>query len=262
MTSTQTPTQTPAPRPARMNPRIRDRRIEVQREAGRRRLRVLLVVSSVLSAIGIAFLIVTSPVLDVDHIPVAGAQHVTAAQVRTASGVHNRDHLLFVDTGTVARRVERLPWVEHATVHRELPGTLSIAVTEYTPAAYVRTAGGVVLVAANGHVIADASVAPAHTVEVRGVRKAPGVGELLAPPDAAGVVGRLPVALAQQVVAIDVSGSGVALVLAGDGQIRLGTTAGLDAKAASAQAVLAHLGPACFVYVDVSTPDRPISQAC
>ncbi len=262
---TTTPTRSPAqtqPK-ARINPRIRERRIEVQREAGRKRLRVLLIVSSVLSAFGLAFLVVTSPVLDVDHIPVAGAQHVTPAQVRAAAAVHTRDHLLFVDTGAVARRVEQIPWVEHASVQRDFPGTLKITVTEYTPAAFVRVAtGGVVLVAANGHVITHATAAPAHTVEVRGVRLAPGVGQLLSPPDAAGIVSRLPDAIAQQVAAIDVSGGGVALVLTSGPQIRLGSTADLDAKTASAQAVLTHLGATCFTYIDVSTPNRPLSHAC
>ena len=186
---TTTPTHSQTQTKARINPRIRERRIEVQREAGRKRLRVLLVVSSVLSAFGLAFLVVTSPVLDVDHIPVAGAQHITPAQVRTAAGVRTHDHLLFVDTGAIARRVEQIPWVEHASVQRDFPGTLKITVTEYTPAAFVRVAtGGVVLVAANGHVIAHAPAAPAQTVEVRGVRQAPGVGQLLSPPDAAGIV--------------------------------------------------------------------------
>src|SRR5512141_3460219 len=119
---TTTPTH-PPPR-TRINPRIRERRIEVQREAGRRRLRVLLVVTSVLSAAGLAFLTITSPLLDVDTIKVAGARHVTAAQVRAAAGVHVHDHLLFVDTGAVARRLERLAWVAHASVQTDLPGTL------------------------------------------------------------------------------------------------------------------------------------------
>jgi cell division protein FtsQ len=260
---TTTPTHSSAQAKPRINPRIRERRIEVQREAGRKRLRVLLVVSSVLSALGLAFLVVTSPVLDVDRIPVTGAQHITPAQVRAAAAVHSHDHLLFVDTGAIARRVEQIPWVEHASVQRDLPGTLKITVSEYTPAAFVRVAtGGVVLVAANGHVIAHANGAPAHTVEVRGVRQAPGVGQLLSPPDAAGIVSRLPGALAQQIAAIDVSGSGVALVLPNGHQIRLGSTTDLDAKAASAQAVLNHLGAACFVYIDVSTPNRPLSHAC
>lgn len=247
--------------PVGINPRIRDRLIEVRRQAGRRRLRVLLVVSSVVSAAGLAFLAVTSPVLDVDHIRVAGTEHVTAAQVRDATGVHVHDHLLFVDTGAVARRIEKLSWVEHASVKRDLPGTLRITVGEYRPAAYVRFAGGVVLVAASGHVIAAAATAPSHTVEVRGVRRSPDVGGLLAPPDAAGVVTRLPRALGEQIVAVDVSGNGLALDLARGGQIRLGNTSDLDAKAASAQAVLAHIGVAHFSYIDVSTPGRPVSHA-
>ena len=104
--------------PVGIDPRIRERRIEVQRQAGRRRLRVLLVASSVVSAAGLVFLTITSPVLDVDRIRVAGTQNLTVAQVRAASGVHAHDHLLFVDTGTVARRIEKLSWVEHASVHR------------------------------------------------------------------------------------------------------------------------------------------------
>jgi cell division protein FtsQ len=247
--------------PVGINPRIRDRLIEVRRQAGRRRLRVLLVASSVVSAAGIAFLAVTSPVLDVDHIRVIGTAHVTAAQVQDAAGVHVHDHLLFVDTGAVARRIEKLSWVEHASVKRDLPGTLMITVGEYTPAAYVRFAGGVVLVAASGHVIASAATAPPHTVEVRGVRRPPDVGGLLAPPDAAGVVTRLPRALGEQVVAVDVSGNGLALDLARGGQIRLGNASDLDAKAASAQAVLANIGLAHFSYIDVSTSARPVSHA-
>ena len=247
--------------PEGIDPRIRERRIEVQRQAGRRRLRVLLVVSSVISAAGLVFLLLTSPMLDVDRVRVTGTQHVTVAQVLAASGVHVHDHLLFVDTGAAARRIEQMPWVARASVQRDLPGTLKITIHEYTPAAFVRVAGGVVLVAANGHVIATAKSAPPHTVEVRGVRRAPGVGDLLAPPDAAGIVGRLPRALGSQVAAVDVSGNGLALDLAAGGEIRLGNTSELGAKAASAQAVLAHLAAAPFAYIDVSTPDRPISHA-
>jgi cell division protein FtsQ len=260
MTTTETPTPVPTPPPERIDPRIRERRIEVQREAGRRRLRVLLVVTSVLSAAGLAFLTITSPLLDVDTIKVAGARHVTAAQVRAAAGVHVHDHLVFVDTGAVARRIERLAWVEHASVKSDLPGTLDITIGEYTPVAYVRMRAGVMLVAANGHVIAAARTAPARAVEIRGVRRVPAAGALLAPPDAAGIVARLPAALATRVAAVDVSGSGPVLDLAGGGEIRLGDTNNVDAKAASALAVLAQFGTAHFAYIDVSTPDRPISH--
>jgi len=247
--------------PVGINPRIRERRIEVQRQAGRRRLRVLLVASSMLSAAGLVFLAVTSPVLAVDHIRVAGAQHVTDAQVVDASGVRMHDHLLFVDLGAAARRVEQLPWVAHASVHRALPNTLRISIAEYTPAAYVSVAGGVMLVAANGHVITRAAVVPPHIVEVRGVRQAPTAGTLLSPPDAAGVVAHLPAALAQQVAAVDVGADTLVLDLVGGGTIRLGNSSQLAAKGASALAVLAHLAGGHFSYIDVSTPDRPVSHA-
>ena len=76
--------------------------------------------------------------LDVDRVRVTGTQHVTVAQVLAASGVHVHDHLLFVDTGAAARRIEQMPWVERASVQRDLPGTLKITIDEYTPAAFVR----------------------------------------------------------------------------------------------------------------------------
>jgi cell division protein FtsQ len=261
MTTTETPPEVEAEaRPRiRINPRIRERRIEVQREAGRRRLRVLLVVSCVLSIAGLTFLAVTSPLLDVDRIRVDGAQHVTDAQVRAATGVHLHDHLLFVDAASVARRIETLPWIAHASVKRDFPGTLQVIVREYVPIAFVKVPDGVMLVAGNGHVIAHADTAPAGATEIRGVRAAPAAGDLLAPPVAAGLVAHLPGALRRQVTAVDVSNDNLALVLA-SGQIRLGDSRDLPAKAASALAVMAHLGAQTWSYIDVSTPSRPTSH--
>jgi len=50
------------------------------------------------------------------------------------------------------------------------------------------------------------------------------------------------------------------LHVSGGGEIRLGDAGNLDAKSASALAVLAHLGTVPFTYIDVSTPDRPTSH--
>jgi cell division protein FtsQ len=254
-------TTTESPPRAGIDPRIRERRIEVQREAGRRRLRILLVVSCVLSAAGLAYLAVMSPFLDIDHVTVAGERHLSAAQIRAAAGVHPGDHLLLVDTGAVARRVERIPWVRDAKVTRDFPGTLRIIVDEYAPVAYVRVTGAVVLVAANGRVIARTANPPAGTVEIRGLRRVPAAGEVLAPREAVSIVPQLPAALGLHVEAVDVSGSGLALELRGGGEIRLGNASDLTAKAASALAVLDHLAGTSFSYIDVSTPDRAISHA-
>ncbi len=254
--TTTTPTPTPtSPAPAPMDPRIRERRIEVKRAVGRRRLRALLVVGSVIVTLGVAFLTVNSPFLDVDRVQVVGAHHLTPGEVRASSRVHRHDALLFVDAGAAARRVEGLPWVEHATVRREYPGTVRITIKEYAPVAYVRDGRAVVLVAENGRAIARVPAPPAGATEIIGVRRAPTVGELLSPPEAARIVLQLPRKLAQRVASVDVAGSGIALRLVGHGAIRLGTANDLGAKAAAALAVLAVRGASPFSYLDVSTPD-------
>jgi cell division protein FtsQ len=240
-----------------MDPRIRERRIEVKRAVGRRRLRVLLVAGGVVVTLGVAFLAINSPFLDVDRVQVLGAHHLTAQEVRASSRIHRHDALLFVDTGAAAHRVEGLPWVERATVHRDYPGTVRIVIKEYTPVAYVQDGREVVLLAENGRAIARAAAPPAGVAKIVGVRRAPTVNELLSPPEAARIVPQLPRRLAQQVTSVDVAGTGLALHLDGRGAIRLGTASDLRAKAAAALAVLAARGARPFSYIDVSTPDSP-----
>ncbi len=256
-TPTPTPTPTPGPPPVPMDPRIRERRVEVKRALGRRRLRVLIVVCSVVVVAGMAFLTVNSPFLDVDRVQVIGTRHLSAQAVRASSRVHHGDALMFLDTGAAARRVEALPWVKHAAVHREYPGTVRIVVAEYTPVAFVQDGDDFVLLAENGRVIARVAAAPPGVTKIIGVRRAPTVGELLSPPEAAGIVAQLPDALAPQVEAVNVGGAGVALELFRRGEIRLGNANDVSAKGAAALAVLADRGATPFSYVDVSTPDSP-----
>jgi cell division protein FtsQ len=241
-----------------MDPRIRDRRIEVARAAGRRRLRVLMLCAGAAMAVGVGYLVVNSPLLDIDQIQVVGANHVENGDVVAASGAHRHDALVLVDTRAIVRRVSRLTWVQGVVVHRVFPGTLRIVVTEYTPSAYVRTRAGVLLIGADGRVITRVARPPARVVEVRGVRQLLAPGELLAPPEAAGIIARLPRALAARVAAVDVGGVGVAVDLKGGGVVRLGGADALEAKAAAALAVLARIGATPFAYLDVSTPETPV----
>jgi cell division protein FtsQ len=245
--------------PMTIDPRIRERRIEVIREAGRRRLRITLVVASTIVVVGLAYLAVRSPLFDVDHIRVNGARRESTADIRAAARVDLGAPLLFVDTGAVARRVERLPWVEHARVHRDLPGTLTITVTDFVPTAFVHAPGGrVALIASTGRVIALGRKIPTAAIEIRGERVVPAVGSLLSPPEAANVVRQLPARLRERVSAIDVDV--FALEVRGGGQIRLGSLDHLRAKGVAALAVLDHLGSAPFTYIDVSAPQAPVSR--
>ena len=245
--------------PVSMDPRIHERRIEVQREAGRKRLRVLLVATSVFVLAGLSYLAVESPLLDVDKVRVRGTQHVTPAAVESAARVRLGSPLLRVNLGAVERRVESIPWVQHAHVVRHLPGTLGIVVTEFIPKTFERTGdGAAVLIAPNGRVVARALHPTAGAVEIVGLRRAPRVGSLLSPPDAASVVQKMPPALASVVSVIDVSGTNVTLHLSSGGEVRLGSFDALRAKGAAALAVLHNLGTTTFTYLDVSSPAAPV----
>jgi cell division protein FtsQ len=242
-----------------MDPRIRDGRVEVQREAGRKRLRVLMLAMGTFVALGAAYLVVQSPILDVDNVRVNGTKNTAPDDVIAAAHIDHGKPLLRVDTGAVARRLEALPWVQHARVERDLPGTLRITITEYQPVAFVQIPTGEVgLVAPDGRVIARAAAAPAGAVEILGLRRVPAVGSLVSPPRAAALTRALPAELAAQVVAVDVGGRGISLRLARGGEVRIGTLDNVRAKAASALAVLAHVGEQPFSYLDVSTPESPV----
>jgi len=250
----------PRVKPA-IDPRIRERRIEVIRAAGRRRLVVTLVVTSTIVALGVAYLVAHSPLLDVDHINVTGARQETTAQVVRAAGVHRGDALLFADTGKIAHRIEALPWVAHASVHRHLPDTLDINVTEYVPAVYARVAPDrVALVATNGRVIATAAAPSKGAIEVLGRRGAPAVGSVLSPPDVARIPAALPRRLRARVRAIAVDHGNATLQLHGGGQVRFGSLTELRAKGIAALAVLDHLAGAPFTYIDVAAPQAPVSR--
>jgi cell division protein FtsQ len=267
------------PRVARppIDPRIRDRRIEVIRAAGRRRLRITLVIASAIVVMGLAYLAVHSPLLDVDHIRVAGEQRESVAEIERAARVQTGDPLLFVNTGAIAKRIERLPWVEHASVRRDFPGTVAIAITENAPTTFVRVSRTqVALIAATGRVVSYAPSAPPGAVEVFGVKAKPAVDSLVSPAAVANVMGWLPKRLASKIQAIDLGGSSPALELPGraakngacktqvggvqsNPQIRLGSLDDLRDKGNAALAVLDHLGATPFTYIDVSVPQSPVS---
>src|SRR4051812_39815589 len=97
----------PAPGPtARIDPRIRARRIEVQRDAGRRRLRRLVDVGLVLAVAAGFALALRSPLLDVGAVEVAGAHHTAPAAITQAAGIAAGDQLMDVDLHAAGLRVE------------------------------------------------------------------------------------------------------------------------------------------------------------
>lgn len=248
-----------APRRAvKVDPRLRARRVAVQRELGRRRLRLLLGIAAVPALLGAAYLLVDSAMLDVDRVQVIGASQSTPAEVAAMTGIENGEPMVRIDAAAAARRAEALPWVESARVVRRWPGTVRIEVTEYLPAAFVRRSSSTVaLVAPDGRVLGDTETAPGGLLEIVGVRRLPEIGATLSPPGVAGLASELPAALVGRVARVDLS-QGVTLHLADGPQIRLGDVDDLGAKSAAVLAVLELLGEEPAEYVDVRVPSAPV----
>src|SRR2546423_15685209 len=93
------PPRPPGPTPVLIDPRFRQRRIEVRRLEGRRRLRVLLILAGFFFLALVAWGLTRSPFLDVDHVRVTGTSRTTPAEITTASGVHKGMAMFDVDTG-------------------------------------------------------------------------------------------------------------------------------------------------------------------
>ena len=251
-----------APRPT-IDPRLRQRRIDVRREEGRRRLRRLLIGLGVLGALALVWAFTYSSFLDVDHIVVSGQAHTTEADVRAAASIGRGQPMLYLDTDGAARRVEALPWVASASVRRTYPGTVRVDVVERVPVvAEPLQTGGFRLIDGEGHAIADSPALPTGVLLMSGPTPPVAVGAVvdaqqLAAIDAATM---LPASLKQRVGAVtwDKDGS-VSLDLAPRGTIRLGPPTELPAKYLAAVAVLEKLDPNTTIGVlDVRAPQAPV----
>jgi cell division protein FtsQ len=253
--------ETHARRPrASIDPRIRERRVAVVRAQGRRRLRLLLALLMLGIVGAAAWLLTHSALLDVDRVRVTPTQHVSAAEVRFASGVHRGDPILFVDLGAVGERIERLPWVDEASVNRRLSGELDIRVTERSPAAWARRAEGpVALVDERGRVLADATEAPAELPELGAVVALPPAGGRVEPHAAAVVIGKLPVELRNRVARVVADAGAVTLALRDGPELRFGSPDQVPAKARAVLAVLGTITGAPPAYVDVRVPSAPVT---
>ncbi len=79
-----------------------------------------------------------------------GNAHVTRAQLLGIFGEDVERNIFTVSLEERRAELERLPWVEHATVMRLLPNKMRVSIVERTPVAFVRQGSHIGLVDANG----------------------------------------------------------------------------------------------------------------
>lgn len=245
-----------------MNPRIRQRRVDVRREEGRRRLWFLVVAASVLVGAGAAVGATRTPLLDVDKVEVRGATHTPRNALLGAGGLERRPLMVDVNASRVSRRVEALPWVLQARTRRAWPGTVVIDVTERTPAAVVRAGSGWAVVDATGRVLEVGATRPPDIANLNGA-PAPGPpGTTLAEAGAGSlrVVAALPPALRARVREIVTTPGGEVSLQLGPpgGEIRLGRPDNLESKLSSAITVLEKANVGRLAVLDVRVPTAPV----
>jgi cell division septal protein FtsQ len=120
-----------------------------------RRLRVFsffITLALVVSAC-LGFWLATWPGFDPQAVTVIGNVHISAAEVRKLARIPMDRNVWLLDKRAAEARIEALPWVRVAQIHRKLPGVVWIIVHERTPAACVRSRDAAYLVDEQGHVI-------------------------------------------------------------------------------------------------------------
>jgi hypothetical protein len=259
-------TDRPAPVAAEMDPRLRQRRIEVRRMEGRRRLRRLgIVVGLVTVAFG-GVALSRSALFDVDEVVIDGAIHSDGTRLAEIAGVALHQPLLEVDTRRIEAELEEQPWVLDARIERSPWGRVRVTIVERTAVSALLGEEGWLLVDADGRVLDVVPALPDGIVPIDGARwrADPGAlvpGELMSGLE---VASSLPSALASHVSSV-VSGAvvgdeaaGIELLLYGGGRVELGDVVDLEDKYLAALTLLERAPLACLERIDVRAPEVPV----
>ena len=93
--------------------------------------------------------------MQVRHIVIEGRANTPEPVLRGAMDVHRGTPILAVPIRAVAARIERLSWVQHATVERRLPDTIVVRLIERRPFAIWQDQGKFRLIDRDGDTVAD-----------------------------------------------------------------------------------------------------------
>jgi len=243
-----------------VDPRIRQRRVAVARDAGRRRLRRLLLVAAVLAVVLVALGLTWTPALDVEQVEVRGADRTSPESVAEAADVAPGDPLAWFDTDAAAAAVAALPWVAEATVERAWSGAVTVEINERVAVAALATTDGTWSLAdGSGRVLATVDAQPTDLPSVDGVTTSAPPGAQLDDQvlEALTVAAAVPSGLRPEVAAVQGTGGDLEVALRSGGVILLGGAEDAAAKLASAAAVLATVTPGCVDRLDVTLPAAP-----
>jgi cell division protein FtsQ len=95
----------------------------------------------------------------ITDIVIEGRANTPEPLLRAALGFSKGDPIIGFSLEQARMRIEKLPWVAHATVERRLPGTIVVALSERRPFAIWQNQGRYVLIDRDGKPVTDEQVA-------------------------------------------------------------------------------------------------------
>ena len=244
-----------------MDPRIQERRIEIIRAKGKRRLRILLMLVLVVLLAIAGFFISKSSLLDVDEIVVSGAKGDLKELIILQANIPNSKPLLEMDTIAISDRIQQIPIIKDARVARSFGGKVTITVTLRDPVVALQNLGEWFLIDFDGRVLERVNELPSDIPYpiVEGNFEDLRTGEWL--PEQALFAIQLAASLPPILLA-DVSfvlpGAEIELVLFGQGKVLFGGNQRIEEKILAASTILEQADLIDLIHVDVRTPDKPV----
>ena len=243
-----------------VNERIARRRAEVRADRRRRRLRRTITVTVLLLVAAGLVALERSSLVALAEVDVTGLQRLDEREVLAAAEVREGMSVLRIRLGAVEGRIEALPLVDDATVSRDGPLGLRIAVQESAPVLTARFPDGPWLVSRQGVLLGPGEAPGTLAVTVASGTPAPGATVDDLPPlrTAHRVLLGLPGplgALVEGATARDADT--LELLLEGGIVVRWGDAGRSDEKARALGAVLEDLDGRAVAAIDVRAPAAP-----
>ena len=244
-----------------IDPRIQERRIEIIRAKGKRRLRMLLMAVLLMLLLLAAVLMSKSSLLDVDEVVVVGVDSQLEELIVTVANIPKSKPLLEIDTQAISTRIKKIPSVRDAKVSRSFGGKVTISVTLREPSVLLSNLGQWFLIDLDGRVLERVPELPPNLEYpiVEGNFDNLKVGEWV--PDQAlfaiELAANLPPVLLADISFVSLS-EGIELILFGEGKILFGDDQALESKILAASTILDQVDLAELIHIDVRTPDKPV----
>lgn len=103
---------------------------------GNKRKRLVMTGLGLVLFVGVALIVLASPLVAVRTVQVEGAKYADAALVRSVSDSLKGKSVLTVDTKTASERLESDPWIKSARITTSLPSRVLIQINERMPVAW------------------------------------------------------------------------------------------------------------------------------